>query len=328
MVINSSSQFVLNNFQISLYFLLFAIADSVIAEANNLCPPVAQVPTPEKVQAAKQIARDHGFLWRISKDGHTSYLYGTIHVAKFEWMFPGQKVMQALQASDTLALELDMLDADIQKRISNGMAQFHSSALPEKLVNRLRKQAEAACVQYSGIANLTPEFQVDTLTLMVGNWDGLYPAYAIDNVLAGIGHSSNKQVVSLETPESQLKLLQMKDAQEIVDLVQDSLDELESGRAHAFLSRIAKIWETADYAQMSNFNEWCDCLKTDVEREMMKRLLDDRNPALAEHINALHESGKKVFAAVGSLHMFGPNGLPVLLEERGYHVEQIDLNKN
>jgi uncharacterized protein YbaP (TraB family) len=317
---------VLNNIQFYLFVLLFAIANPVFAGANNSCPPVAEVPTPEKIQAAKHAARDHGFLWRISKNGHTSFLYGTIHVAKFEWTFPGKQVMQALRASDTLALELDMLDSDIQKRISKGMEEFHSVALPESMVNRVRKQAEAVCVQYGEIANLAPELQVDTLTLMVGNWDGLYASYAIDSVLAGIGHNTNKQVVSLETPESQLKLIQMKDAQETIALVQDSLDDMESGRAHTFLSHVAEIWENANYTEMSKFNEWCDCLKTDVEREMMKRLLDDRNPALAVHIDALHESGKKVFVAVGSLHMFGQNGLPFLLERRGYHIDQIELN--
>jgi uncharacterized protein len=55
----------------------------------------------------------------------------------------------------------------------------------------------------------------------------------------------------------------------------------------------------------------------------MKRALDDRNPALAEHIDALHQSGKQVFAAVGSLHMFGPLGLPALMAKRGYRVERV-----
>jgi uncharacterized protein YbaP (TraB family) len=76
---------------------------------------------------------------------------------------------------------------------------------------------------------------------------------------------------------------------------------------------------------MSHFNEWCECLDTEIEREMMKRLLDDRNPNLAEHIDAIHKSGKTVFAAVGSLHMFGSIGLPALMQKRGYRVERVDL---
>jgi uncharacterized protein YbaP (TraB family) len=162
--------------------------------------------------------------------------------------------------------------------------------------------------------------------MMVGRWDGLYTSYAVDSVLAGIGHGTKKGVVSLETPELQLQLLQMKDSGETISFVEDSLDELETGRARSLLKRIAKIWADADYADMSHFNEWCDCLNTASEREMMKRALDDRNPNLAERIDVLHKSGKRVFAAVGSLHMFGTLGLPTLLEKRGYKVEQVELN--
>ena len=66
---------------------------------------------------------------------------------------------------------------------------------------------------------------------------------------------------------------------------------------------------------MEHYSEWCDCMNTENERELMKRMLDDRNPKLADRIDALHASGKRVFAAVGSLHMFGATGLPLLMSE-------------
>ena len=55
----------------------------------------------------------------------------------------------------------------------------------------------------------------------------------------------------------------------------------------------------------------------------MARLLDARNPALAEGIDALHASGRRVFAAVGALHFIGPLGLTALLGQRGYRVERV-----
>ena len=64
-------------------------------------------------------------------------------------------------------------------------------------------------------------------------------------------------------------------------------------------------------------------MKTRSDRAAMTRLLDDRNPALADAIDALHASGKRLFAAVGSLHMVGPGGLPARLAQRGYRVEHI-----
>ena len=309
--------------RLALLMLLFTAAFPAYAD-GAACPPAVTQPTPEMIQSGMRNARDHGFLWRISKDGRTSFLYGTIHVAKLDWTFPGPKVSQAMQATDTVALEMDLLDADIQERMLKGMEAMRSVAMPEHLLKRMRQQAEAVCVAYDAIANLSPELQVTTLTMMVGRRSGLEAGYAIDAVLAQIGHHAKKNVVSLETPEMQLQLLQMKDPQESISFVRDSLDELETGRSLKMLKRIAGVWEDADHSEMARFEEWCECLNTGIEREVMKRALDERNPALAEHIDALHSSGKQVFAAVGSLHMFGALGLPVLMAKRGYTVERVN----
>jgi uncharacterized protein YbaP (TraB family) len=298
-----------------------------VSSRAEVCPSAPDKPnlTPEMVQAGMRNARDHAFLWRISKDGRTSYLYGTIHVAKADWMFPGPNVLQALIASDTMALELDLVDPDIQAKMAKGVAALRNTELPESVVTRMRQLAASECVPYDAMAKLAPELQVMTLALMAGHPDGLDASYAIDAVLAGIGHGARKPVVSLETPESQLQLIVMRNPQETIAFVKDSLDDLEAGRSRAMIERMSKTWANGDYAEMTRFNEWCECLDTEVAREQMKRILDDRNPNLAAEIDELHHGGKQVFAAVGSLHMFGPIGLPALMEKRGYKVERVDL---
>lgn len=311
--------------RLALLILLLAFALPAHA-AGAACPHDSVKPTPEMMQAAMRNARDHGFLWRISKDGRTSFLYGTIHVAKYEWVFPGPSLTRALQETDTVALELDLLDADIQGRMARRVVIMQSTALPESLVKRMRQQAEALCIPYNSIAKLSPELQVATLTMMVGRFAGLEASYGIDSVLAGIGHRAKKNVVSLETPEEQLQLLLMKNPQETLAFVEDNLHELETGRALKMLKHTSSLWANADYTEMARYNEWCECLNTETERDVMKRALDERNPALAEHIDALHGSGKQVFAAVGSLHMFGAMGLPALMEKRGYKVERVSFS--
>ena len=303
-------------------FLLMLSGPSVAAVS---CPPALVAPTPEMIQNGMSNARDHGFLWRISKDGRVSYLYGTIHLARFDWMFPGKQVMQAIRATDTIALELDMLDKNIQADMAKGMAKLHSKALPAVLVKRMRKQAELNCIPYDSIASLIPEFQVVALTMTVGRKVGLESGYAIDAVLAGIGHKAKRNMVSLESAELQISALQMKNTSDMLAFVENSLIDLETDRSLKMLDRIAKYWDEANYTEMERFNEWCDCLNTEIERVMMKRLLDDRNPAMALKIDALHASGKQVFAAVGSLHMFGPLGLPTLMAQRGYQVEKLNF---
>jgi hypothetical protein len=122
-----------------------------------------------------------------------------------------------------------------------------------------------------------------------------------------------------------MEALIMKTPQETAEFVTGGLEELESDRARTVLKRLAAAWVNSDYLELDHYEDWCECLKTEIERKIMKRLLDERNPAMAERVDALHQSGKQVFVAVGSMHMFGPVGLPALLEKRGYKVERVDF---
>jgi uncharacterized protein YbaP (TraB family) len=311
----------------TLFFsLLLSTSPLVTAAAQTTCPPPPAAPTQEQIQNALSHAKDRGFLWRISKDGRDSYLYGTIHVAKFEWMFPGPTVRDAVMGSDVLALEMDMLDPEIRSGMSQGMATLSSpnnETLPPALKERLRKQADASCLPYDRIATYPGELQLITITLMKARLDGLESAYAVDAVLAGMGHAAKKQVLSLETPASQLATLKLDDERTAMRYIEKSLEEMESGQDREQLRHIAKIWNESDNDDLARYEEWCDCMDTPEQRKFMHKLLDERNPALADKIDAQHSSGKNVFAAVGSLHMFGDVGLPALMAQRGYRVEHI-----
>jgi len=293
------------------------------ADAEPQCPPE---PTPldaGRLQAGLRDAQDHGFLWSIARDGRTSYLYGTIHAARSEWMFPGPRTRAALAASDTLALELDVLDPDVQARLARALRARAATPLPPPLAARLERRLVAECMDPSVWRALAPEFQVASLAVMAGRRDGLDPTYAVDLVLAVAARELGKKTVSLETPEAQIAALTMPTPNATVEFVSSALDELESGRARPLLLRLAAAWSGSDLAELESYERWCDCLRTAADREAMKRILDDRNPVLAAAIDKLHAGGASVFAATGSLHMIGANGLPALLRQRGYTVEAV-----
>ena len=75
--------------------------------------------------------------------------------------------------------------------------------------------------------------------------------------------------------------------------------------------------------ELAQYERWCECVQGDTDRKLLLRLLDERNPALAEGIYALHREGRKVLAGVGALHMVGAQGLPALLRARGFTVERV-----
>ena len=304
--------------------LLALLCAAAFAQASTDCPPAARAPSEQQLRAGMRDARDHGFLWRIVKDKRSSYVFGTVHVARFEWMFPGPALTRALNASDTIALELDLLDPEVQQRMLQGMAAAADTPpLPEALAQRLQGRAQVECLTPQALAGFIPEMQVATLMSLVGRRDGLDPSYGIDVFLSGWGHAANKSVVSLETAELQLQMLRAGSAAETIEFVESALDELEGGRARPTLKRVTQAWADADLGTLTRYEDWCECMKTGADRAAMARLLDARNPALADGIAVLHASGRRVFAAVGSLHMIGPAGLPALLAQRGFRVERI-----
>lgn len=307
--------------------VLLPFAAARAADPASACPPVAPPLTSDTLNAGMRSAKDHGFLWRVSKDGRSSYLYGTIHAARTEWMFPGPVTLEALRSSDTLALELDLLDPDVQRRLASSMAGQRREPLPPALTRRIERQLKAQCADAESFARLDPEIQVASLSVMAARRDGLDPANAIDLVLAVLAREFGKPVASLETPETQIQALQMPSRTETIDFVSSSLDDLEAGRTRPMLNRIAKVWTDGNHAELARFESWCNCVDTAAERAAMKRMLDDRNPELASAIDKLHSGGSRVFAAVGSLHMVGANGLPSLLRQLGYRVEQGDFTR-
>jgi uncharacterized protein YbaP (TraB family) len=298
--------------------------------AKTDCPPTPS-PSPEAVARASEQARDRGFLWRLRKDGRTSWLYGTIHVGRLEWVFPGPKVGDALRASDVAAFELDFSDPALVQRLQDGLGAAArdpaAPVLPDDLAERLRRQLRATCAPLDLQQSLPPEMLAATLTLMAARRDGLEAGYAIDPALAQLARREGKEVVSLETPEQQIGLLRSESPAELRESLDKTLGDLERGRVRPLLRRVATAWEQGRAAELSGYRRWCGCARTPRERQALKALLDDRNGPMAERINAIHASGKTVFAAVGSLHMFGPQALPALMAARGYEVTRVELQR-
>lgn len=300
--------------------LLSAGAGRAATETD--CPPVATLPTPQELEAARVAVRDRGFLWRIERDGRRSWLYGTVHIARLAWALPGPQLAAALREARVVALELDLTDRSLLQSLREARPAAEP-ALPADLRARLARRVAAECLPPDALDGMPTMLQAATLGALAGRRDGLDPAYAIDAMLAALGHAAGKRVVALENLDLQLQALRGDDPDGVRRFVEQTLDELESGRARPMLRRVAQVWADGDLAALERYPEWCECMGSEADRQLMKRLLDERNVAMAGRIDALHREGGSVFVGVGSLHFIGPQGLPALLGARGYRVERV-----
>jgi hypothetical protein len=164
---------------------------------------------------------------------------------------------------------------------------------------------------------------VSALAGLVARADGLYPEFGVDETMAVSARNGNKPIFALENAADQVKALTGDSEAEETEQVDAALDELESGKLRGQMKELADVWARSDADKLARYADWCDCLRTPAEQRLMKRLLDDRNPGLADGIERMHAGGKGVFAAVGALHMIGAQGLPALMAKRGFTVTPV-----
>jgi uncharacterized protein YbaP (TraB family) len=296
-----------------------ACPPTVAAGANGAANVGANAGASAATNAANSApARDRGFLWRLTRDGHSSWLFGTLHVGKPAWRRLGPQVSAALKASDVLALEIDPNDPALMKALSEAMPP---ASLPDAVAARLAKAFERACVASESLATLHPVLQATTLTVLEARWLGMDSSYALENVL--LAQMRGRRVLSLETAAQQKAALLPDDPAEALGVLEQSLTQLEDQSSRRVLARMARAWEAGDLAALEDYEGWCECIASDSDRDSMRKLNDERNPHLADGIEAQHLQGRRVFAAVGALHMTGTQSLPRLLAQRGFKVERI-----
>ncbi|MDM4768237.1 TraB/GumN family protein [Pelomonas sp. SE-A7] len=288
-----------------------------VAAAQD-CP---SVPLPGSAQLKKLEAEatDRGMLWRIRRDGHESYLYGSIHIGRPAWLFPGPALREAWARTEVLALELDPFDPQTLQALRS----LPDLALDLRNERRLQAQIQAACLTEQQLAGLHPLLKLATLASLSGRGDGLDPGYSQEMALLGRARGEGRAVHALESAAEQMAALVPADEATARRELALGLDQLEKGRVRPLLLGLAEAWERGDLAALTRLEPPCRCADDEVEKLQLQRLNEGRNDALARRIAELHASGKRAFVAVGALHMSGSKALPDLLRQQGFEVEAL-----
>lgn len=292
----------------------FALAQT--QASDNRCPPSPMPLEQQLIYVANAPARNAGFLWRVEKDGRTSWLYGTMHLNHVDFAKPGPQIMAAMRSSDVLAVEINPYELQNASGTGHG-PEFGLSA---HQLDRLGKAYGKDCLVFDA-ASIAPAFATAPLLLTQARRQVLFAGYSPDVRLAQIAQRTGKPIVQLETVVQQMSALAPKSQAEFDIRFEDALNDVESGKLQTDLLKLSTAWQQ---------NAWPTILQ--IEREMTAkhpdlsvRLLDERNVVMVQKIDALHQDGKKVFVAVGALHMAGKSDLPKLMQDKGYEVTYVPM---
>ena len=106
-------------------------------------------------------------------------------------------------------------------------------------------------------------------------------------------------------------------------MLEDTIKELNDAKSTAELNEIIRCWRQSD---LQGLQALLDEMTQDHRfsgRFAKEVMIDQRNPVLAARIAALLSEQEGVFAAIGILHLAGPNSVPALLAQHGLKVERI-----
>lgn len=263
-------------------------------------------------------ADEKSLLWKISGNGieKESYLFGTIHIICQDQFFMDNRIENALESTQKIALELNMMDPNmmtemqqlsINEGFQNIKGEFTSdqaSALDEFLT-----KSYGVGLDQLGILKPFVLSSMVMLKMLPCEEQSSYEMFFVEKA-----KDKQMEMVGLETVAFQIGIfdeipqkIQIDDLAKLV-MEEDGMEEFES-LVSAYLDEdIEGLYEMI------------------TENEMFKEygnlLLADRNanwiPVIEELIHQ-----QPTFIAVGSGHLASDTGVIALLRKAGYTVEPV-----
>ena len=148
-----------------------------------------------------------------------------------------------------------------------------------------------------------------------------------DTYFMELAKKDNKEVISIETLDTQVNALSAY-SDDLADyILSDSLDEMDNIDEYAEdIAEIYELWANGSGDIMFDSDIDTDDIPEDLKDdydEYKKTMLNDRNKGMAEKASELLKDGKNCLFMVGALHYSEDVGVDNLLEGMGYTVEKI-----
>ncbi|PEQ11283.1 TraB/GumN family protein [Novosphingobium sp. PC22D] len=256
-------------------------------------------------------------IWRVEgPDGQKAWLFGTIHAADRPLNWRSPPVDAALVAADEIIVEVaDMDQANLARRFA---ALSRTSGLPP-LIDRVPSPERAALaarledldIERGAFAGV--ETWAAALTLARAAADHADPDHGVDRAV--IAAAAGKPVRELEGADAQLRIFDALPEREQFDLLGAVLDGAENSED----ASLVRSWARGDMTAITR--ETRRGLLADPE--LRAALYTGRNRRWTATIERRIREGHHPFVAVGAAHLAGPDGLPAMLEARGFKVTRI-----
>lgn len=263
-------------------------------------------------------------MWRMDGGQNSIYLLGSIHLLRAGDHPLPSVIDTACADAETIVMEVDMDDIDpvaAQQQVTALGLLPDGRQLEELMGPQLYARAETfardAEIPLAMLARTEPWLAAITVEQLMLARLGFDPQYGIEAHLTSRAMAEGKPVVGLETVRQQLEFLDGMSLAAQRALLLASLEE--SVQMERVMDDLVRAWRYGDIGYL--------------EREMLGQMQEypelyrvivvERNRNWIAAIEDFARDADDYLVVVGALHLIGDDGVPALLEKRGYDVVQM-----
>jgi len=270
----------------------------------------------------------HILMWKASSPTTTVYLLGSIHAGTKD-MYPlPPSIESAFATSKILAVEINIKNVN-QMTLLPLIQQYGMYSGNDTLFEHVPKETADTLKAFGskhglvGIAlpKMKPWLAAVTVLQSALPEAGVHRMLGIDHQFLDEAKQP-RRVEELESADFQLKLFASGTEQEQVELLRSTLKQAD--KAKESINKMQDAYLSGDTDVMLKM------LKEEQTgpQSLMKKLIDDRNVTMAEHVDGFLKSKESCFVVVGAGHIIGDKGLVKLLQDKGYKVELVPTDVN
>lgn len=263
-------------------------------------------------------------MWLVEGEQNRVYLLGSVHLLR-EQDHPLPAVIDSAYAdAESLYMEIDMDDLDpfaTQAAVNRlGLLADGVSlrdVMGEPRYSEAERRAAALDIPFELLSRSEPWYAAITVEQLALMRIGFNPAYGVEMHLTGKAVSDGKSIHGLETVEEQLQLLDGLPIDAQRDLLMQTLTD--ASEIQGLMDELIVAWRRGDVAFLEQV------LLDDIGEfpQLYATIVADRNRRWVETIDGLIADDDDYLVIVGALHLIGADGVPALLEGRGYVVRQM-----
>jgi len=264
---------------------------------------------------------DYKLLWEIQhKDNDKkSYLFGTIHLKDKRVFNFSDAVIPAIRNSEAFALEIhpDSLSSGINDVLFNPNEEnIYRKILSEEEYKRLDERYQKVQGIPLDSALFNSPFMIESLLSEEVEREDDKRTF-LDAYLYGIAFSYEKEIYGLEKIKDQIPDMEDVSEEELRANILSILDS-EEGAYEKYLDEMVQLYYGGNIDEI---------FMRSIGLFSIDHVLNKRNHVMANSIEKVMQT-RSIFAAVGTAHLPGNEGVIQLLREKGFTVSNVAATFN